>query len=103
MIGRWIPDKYVPKDIPKGLIVALIYACLFLGASGFRYGKGDMWQGFLHALENWLVMLVIIPACTALMSAPIKYRDNSFDVRLAYYLGMFVSLLFMLGKLRYWR
>lgn len=103
MIGRFISDKYVPKDIPKGLIVALIYACLLLGASGFRNGKGDVWQGFLHTLENWLLMLVIIPCCTALMAMPIKYRDDGFDIRLAYFLGMFVAFLFMLGKLRYWR
>lgn len=33
----------------------------------------------------------------------LKYRDDSFDVKMAYYLGMFVGLLFMLAKLRYWR
>lgn len=103
MIGRLLPERFVPKDIPKGLILTLIGACFLVGLSGFRHGKGDAWQGFLHSLENWLVMLVIIPCCTALISLPIKYRDDSFDMRLAYYLGMFVSLLFMLGKLRYWR
>lgn len=103
MIGRLIPDKFIPKDLPKGLVVALIYGCLFLGASGFRQGRGNVWQGFLHAAENWLLMLVIIPCCTALIAAPIKYRDDSFDLRLAYFLGMFVAFLFMLGKLRYWR
>lgn len=81
----------------------LIWLILLLGLSGFRYGRGDVWQGFLHVLENWIVLLVLIPAGTALVSLPMKYRDPEFDVRMAYYLGMFVSLLFMLAKLRYWR
>lgn len=100
MITQLLPDKLVPKDIPKGLIVALIIANLLVGLSGMKY-KG--FEGLLHTLENWLVMLIIIPSFTALVAMPIKYRDHSFDVKLAYYLGMFVSLLFMIGKLRYWR
>lgn len=103
MIGKLLPDRFVPKDIPKGLILVLIATNLLFGLSGFRYGRGDVWQGILHTLENWLVMLVIIPCCTALVAMPIKYRDDSFDVKMAYYLGMFVALLFMMGKLRYWR
>lgn len=103
MFGRVLPKQWIPNDIPAGLVSALIWGCLLLGASGFRYGKGSVWQGFLHSLENWLLMLVIIPCCTTLLSMPIKYRDDSFDVRLAYYLGMFVAFLFMMGKLRYWR
>ncbi|WP_194239725.1 hypothetical protein [Moraxella catarrhalis] len=38
-----------------------------------------------------------------LISLPLKWRDSTFDVRMVYYLGMFVALLFMLAKLRYWR
>lgn len=95
-----LPDKWIPKDVPKGLIAMLIIACLLFGLSGMRH-RG--WEGVLHTLENWLVMLVFIPSCTALVAMPIKYRDPTFDVKMAYYMGMFVALLFMMGKLRYWR
>lgn len=98
-----LPDCITPKDIPKGLILMLIIAVMLTGLSGFRYGNGDRWQGWLHVLENWILYLLLFPALTALVSMPIKYRDNSFDIKMAYYMGMFVSLLFMLGKLRYWR
>ena len=102
-LSNLLPDAIVPKDIPKGLILTLIIAVILTGLSGFRHGGGDRWQGWLHVLENWVLYLVLFPALTALVSMPIKYRDDSFDVKMAYYMGMFVSLLFMLGKLRYWR
>lgn len=100
MLCKLIPDSITPKDIPKGLILLLIVACLLVGLSGLRYGG---MEGWLHVLENWLVSLVMIPALTALISLPLKWRDRTFDVRMVYYLGMFVALLFMLAKLRYWR
>lgn len=100
MFNRLIPNAITPSGIPKTLIALLILSCLLMGLSGFRY---QGLEGWLHVLENWLVMLVMIPAFTALISTPIKWRDESFDVRLAYYLGMFVALLFMLAKMRYWR
>ncbi|WP_432481801.1 hypothetical protein [Moraxella sp. ZY200743] len=100
MLTRLIPDKIVPSGIPKGLILTLIVAVMLIGLSGFRLGGGDRLQGWLHVLENWLVGLIIIPALTALIAMPIKYRDESFDVKMAYYLGMFVSFLFMMAKLR---
>ncbi|MDO5651487.1 MAG: hypothetical protein Q4G13_05050 [Moraxella sp.] len=103
MLGRLLPDRFVPKDIPKGLVLTLIIVVMLFGLSGFRYGGGDRLQGWLHVLENWVLYLVLFPALTALASMPIKYRDDSFDVRMAYYLGMFVGLLFMFAKLRYWR
>lgn len=93
-------DRWVPAGIPKPLIVVLIAANLILGASGMRYGG---LEGVLHTLENWLILLVIIPASTALLAMPQKIREPSFDIKMAYYLGMFVAFLFMLGKLRYWR
>lgn len=101
MLAKLLPDVAVPKDLPKGLAMALILGCVFLGLSGLRYGRGL--EGWLHVLENWLLTLVIIPCATALIAMPIKYRDASFDVRMPYYLGMFVAFLFMLAKLRYWR
>lgn len=102
-LSNILPDRFVPKDIPKGLALMLIVAVMLTSLSGFRHGGGNTWQGVLHVLENWVLYLVLFPALTALVSMPIKYRDNSFDVRMAYYLGLFVGLLFMLAKLRYWR
>lgn len=95
-----LPDRWVPKDIPKPLAISLIGLCFLVGLSGMRY-RGV--EGLLHTLENWLFMLIIVPCLVSLVAMPIKYRDNSFDIKLAYYLGMFVALLFMLSKLRYWR
>lgn len=103
MFNRMIPTSIVPKGVPKALIAMLIIAVMLVGLSGFRLGDGDKIQGWLHVLENWLICLVIIPALTALVAMPIKYRDPEFDVKMAYYLGMFVSFLFMMAKLRYWR
>ena len=98
-----LPDRFVPKDIPKGLILALVAVIMLMSLSAYRYGQGNSVQGWLHVLENWVLYLFLIPSCTALVSMPIKYRDDTFDVRMAYYLGMFVGLLFMMAKLRYWR
>lgn len=100
MLHRLIPDAITPAAIPKGLILLLIIACLLIGLSGMRYGGIE---GLLHTLENWVLCLILIPAFTALIATPIKYRDPSFDLRMAYYLGMFVAFLFMMAKLRYWR
>ncbi|USZ14874.1 hypothetical protein NGM44_00280 [Moraxella sp. FZFQ2102] len=100
MLSKFIPDIITPKGIPKGMILLLIIACLLIGLSGLRYGG---LEGWLHVLENWLVCLIIIPAFTALVAMPMKWRDDSFDVKMAYYLGMFVAFLFMMAKLRYWR
>lgn len=100
MLNKLIPDAITPVGIPKGLILLLVIACLLIGLSGLRYGG---LEGWLHVLENWLVSLIIIPAFTALVAMPMKWRDDSFDVKMAYYLGMFVAFLFMMAKLRYWR
>lgn len=102
-ISQILPDCAVPKDVPKGLALTLIVAVMLVSLSGYRYGGSDTWQGVLHILENWVLYLILFPALTALASMPLKYRDDSFDVKMAYYLGMFVGLLFMLAKLRYWR
>lgn len=102
-ITNILPDRFVPKDIPKGLILLLIVVIMAMSLSAYRYGRGDTVQGILHVLENWVLYLFLIPSCTALVSMPIKYRDDNFDVKMAYYLGMFVGFLFMMAKLRYWR
>lgn len=95
-----ITDIIFPKDIPNGLMIALIIACLLLGLASLRNGT-DL-QGWLNVIENWLLMLLILPTATATVALPFKYRDPSFELKLAYYLGMFVAFLFTLAKLRYW-
>ena len=92
-------DKFFPNDLPRGLFVALILACLLLGLAALRH-RQDAW---LAVLEQWLFMLIIIPTATAVITLPHKYREPSFDIKKAYYLGMFVAFLFTLAKLRYWR
>lgn len=98
-----LPDAWVPKDLPKPLILSLIIAVLLINLSAYRYGHGDRLQGLLHVVENWVLYLILFPSLTALVASPLKYQDTSFDLRMAYYLGMFVGFLFMMAKLRYWR
>ena len=89
-----------PKDLPNGLFTSLIIACLLLGLASLRNGT-DL-QGWLNVIENWLLMLLILPTATATVAPPFKYRDRTLELKLVYYLGMFVAFLFTLGKLRYW-
>ena len=88
-----------PKDSPRGLIIALIIACLLMGLASLRNGTGL--QGWLNVVENWVFMLLWIPLAVTIFALPFKLRDNSFELKLAYYLGMFVAFLFTLAKLRY--
>ncbi|MFW2177178.1 MULTISPECIES: hypothetical protein [unclassified Moraxella] len=90
-----------PKAIPKGLIHTLIISCLLLGLSGMRKHHGL--DGWLSVLDNWFFMLLWIPTGVTLCALPFKLRDDSFELKLAYYLGMFVAFLFVLNRLRYWR
>jgi len=92
-------DIIFPKDLPKSLVIILVIACLLLGLASLRNGTGL--QGWLNVIENWLLMLLILPTAIAAVALPFKYRDPSFELKLAYYMGMFVALLFMIGKLRY--
>ncbi|MDN6275694.1 hypothetical protein [Psychrobacter sp.] len=96
-----ITDTIFPKDLPNGLFISLIIACLLLGLASLRHGT-DL-QGWLNVIENWLLMLLILPTATATVALPFKYRDPTFELKLAYYLGMFVAFLFTIAKLRYWR
>lgn len=100
--------KYTPQElsiypdtIPKGLIKSLIIACLLLGLVGLRQGRNL--QGLLSVLDYWFFMLLWVPTAVALCALPFKIRDNSFELKLAYYLGMFVAFLFVINKLRYFR
>ena len=94
-------DLIFPKDLPNSLFVILIVACLLLGLASLRHGT-DL-QSWLNVIENWLLMLLIFPTATATVALPFKYRDPSLELKLMYYLGMFVAFLFTLAKLRYWR
>lgn len=100
-----IPTKIAtiiyPKNLPHGLITTLIVGCLLLGLAALRTADGI--QGWLNVIEEWLLMLLILPTATAAVALPFKYRDPTFELKLAYYLGMFVAFLFTIGKLRYWR
>lgn len=102
---RIIPTKIAniiyPKELPNALFTTLIIACLLLGLASLRNGTGL--QGWLNVIENWLLMLLILPTAITVVALPVKYRDPSFDLKLTYYMGMFVALLFTIGKLRYWR
>ena len=96
-----LTDIIFPKDLPKGLFIGLIIACLLLGLAALRTAPGI--QGWLNVIEDWLLMLLILPSATATVALPFKYRDPTFELKLVYYLGMFVAFLFTLAKLRYWR
>ena len=89
-----------PSNIPKGLIHSLMAACLLLGLAALRNDRGL--QGWLNVVENWVFMLLWIPLAVTLFALPFKLRDASFELKLAYYLGMFVAFLFELNKLSYW-
>lgn len=96
-----IADIIYPKDLPNVLFTTLIVICLLMGLASLRNGTGV--QGWLNVIENWLLMLLILPTAITVVALPVKYRDPSFELKLAYYMGMFVALLFTIGKLRYWR
>ena len=96
-----IANIIYPKDLPNVLFTSLIVACLLLGLASLRNGTGL--QGWLNVIENWLLMLLILPLATTVVALPFKYRDPSFELKMTYYMGMFVALLFTIGKLRYWR
>ncbi|WLP94002.1 hypothetical protein [Psychrobacter sp. M13] len=96
-----IANTIYPKDLPNVLFTSLIVGCLLLGLASLRNGTGL--QGWLNVIENWLLMLIILPTAITVVALPVKYRDPSFELKLAYFMGMFVALLFTIGKLRYWR
>ena len=96
-----IANTIYPKDLPNVLFTSLIVGCLLLGLASLRNGTGL--QGWLNVIENWLLMLLILPTAITVVALPVKYRDPSFELNLAYFMGMFVALLFTIGKLRYWR
>ncbi|MFC6204703.1 MULTISPECIES: hypothetical protein [Psychrobacter] len=95
-----IANIIYPKELPNVLFTSLIVACLLLGLASLRNGTGL--QGWLNVIENWLLMLLILPLATTVVALPMKYRDPTFQLKMTYYMGMFVALLFTIGKLRYW-
>lgn len=96
-----IANVLYPKELPHVLFTSLIIACLLLGIASLRHGGGL--QGWLNVIENWLLMLLIIPVATAAVALPFKFRDPTLELKQMYYLGMFVAFLFTIAKLRYWR
>lgn len=90
-----------PKNLPKKIINLLIITCLLVGLAGLRYGRNL--QGLLAVIENWAFMLLWVPTAVSFCALPFKIRDNSFELKLAYYMGMFVAVIFVLNKLRYLR
>ncbi len=101
IIPTRIANVIYPKELPNGLFTSLIIACLLLGLAGLSKGTGQ--EGWLNVIENWLLMLLILPTATAVVALPFKYRDPTLELKLMYYLGMFVAFLFTIAKLRYWR
>ena len=95
-----IANIIYPKELPNVLFTSLIVACLLLGLASLRNGTGL--QGWLNVIENWLLMLLILPLATTVVALHMKYRDPTFQLKMTYYMGMFVALLFTIGKLRYW-
>lgn len=90
-----------PVNLPKALINLLIGACVLLGLSQLRHGNNL--QGWVDVLDYWAFMLLWIPTGVTVAALPFKLRDPTFELKLAYYLGMFVAFLFVLNRLRYWR
>lgn len=97
---RWLPDKIMPRDVPKNAVGTLLLGCLLLGLAGMRAGG---MAGVCQTLENWLMMLLILPSAITVVALPLKLRDRTFDLKMVYYMGIFVAFLFVLGKLRYLR
>lgn len=89
-----------PKNLPKSLINGLIIACLLLGLSAIHSGQGI--EAGENIFQNWVLMLLWIPTGVAVCAVPFKLRDESFELKLAYYLGMFAAFIFVLNRLRYW-
>lgn len=101
IIPTRVANVIYPKGLPNVLFTSLIVVCLLMGLAALRNGTGL--QGWLNVIENWLLMLLILPTATATVALPFKYRDPTLELKLMYYLGMFVALLFTIAKLRYWR
>lgn len=59
----------------------------------------EAWE---NVFENWVFMLLWLPCGVAVCAVPFKLRDDSFELKLAYYLGMFVAMIFTINRLRYW-
>ena len=54
----------------------------------------------LHIALQMLWLLLLIPAGITLVALPFKLRDPSFQLKLAFQMGLFVALIFSLQMMR---
>lgn len=57
----------------------------------------------VHVVLQLLWLLLLIPSGVTLLAVPVKWRDPSFQLKLAYQMGLFVALIFSLQVMRYAR
>lgn len=60
-------------------------------------------ERWVHVVLQMLWLLVLIPSGITLAALPFKWRDPSFQLKLAYQMGLFVALIFSLQLMRYAR
>lgn len=88
-----------PTQIPKPIIIGLVVVNLLLGLAKFK--GGYEWENWLAVFWQWLWLLVIIPMGVVMVALPLKWRDPSFQLRLAYYMGLFGACIYTLQAMRY--
>ena len=57
----------------------------------------------VHVVLQMLWLLVLIPSGITLAALPFKWRDPSFQLILAFQMGLFVAMIFSLQLMRYAR
>lgn len=60
-------------------------------------------ERWVHVVLQMLWLLVLIPSGITLAALPFKWRDPSFQLKLAYQMGLFVALIFSLQLMRHAR
>lgn len=95
-----LPASTQPK-IPKVIIIALVAVNLLLGLAQLKHGHA--WANWLDVFWQWALLLLIIPAGICLVALPLKLRDNTFVLKHAFYMGLFVAFLYAINALRYLR
>lgn len=64
---------------------------------------GLLTERWVHVVLQMLWLLVLIPSGITLAALPFKWRDPSFQLKLAYQMGLFVALIFSLQLMRHAR
>lgn len=57
----------------------------------------------VHVVLQMVWLLVLIPSGITLAALPFKWRDPSFQLKLAFQMGLFVALIFSLQLMRHAR